>query len=183
MITITKREAAYGNHVNVRSENHGDEKIPACDITVSGILLQAHELDAFLGAEAHRRIFEKQTDGFHTPAFPMLDQVRTVREKYEGARVVLYLGLIPTEVVLAPAKLKNVTLEPQAGGLTAIAMTIQATPDPAVMGTLASFMNSGISIEITDAKRAAATSRKQRELPLDGAGGAAPGSEAEAEAA
>lgn len=167
MITLSKREAKYGGHVNVRPEFHGDEKVPACDVSVSAVMLQSHELDALLGAGAYDRLFAVNGEGLPEPALPDLDQRRTIREKYEGARVTLYLGLIPTEVVLAPAKLKSITLEPKVGGLTELSATIQATPDPKWLEPLAAFMATDISLEIVDAKRAAKAGDGQRQLPLD----------------
>lgn len=165
MLTITRRAAKIGTSLNVRNELHGDEDVPACDIPIDGIMLEAEELNALLdNPEAHQRLFISKTHGFEEPAIPQFGSHR-MADKFEGARVKLHLGVKPTLLELEDVKLAKVTLEPKPGGMTAMSLQVQATPGTKAIGQISAFMNHEISIEITDAARAK-KSAKQDELPL-----------------
>lgn len=165
MLTITKRGATLGPSVNGRTEKHGEEDVPACDITVNGIMLVAEEFNALLeDPRAHDAFYTKDATGFVQPQFPQIKPL-VLAEKFEGARVALYVGLAPDVIELKDCKLAKVTLSLKAGGDTEMSLQIQATPSAEIIGKLCAQMNHDVSIELQDAKRAA-KSAKQTDLPL-----------------
>lgn len=61
MLTITPRPCQLGTSINTRTEMHGDESVPACDIPLVGITLDAEELGALLGdPTAHRALYRTE---------------------------------------------------------------------------------------------------------------------------
>lgn len=167
MLTITKRPAKLGSSINTRTQRHGEEPVPACDIPIVGIMLEAEEVNAFLGdPKAHETFFTEER-GFIQPRFQQL-RALTVKDKFEGAAVRLTLGMngAGTGVQLEQATLASVTLEPLSGGLTELSLTVQATPTGPQIGDLVMHLSREVSVEILDAKRAE-KSTKQGELPIN----------------
>ncbi len=166
MLTITRRSAKISSSINVRTEKHGDEDVPACDVTVGAIMLEPEELNALLeDPKAHGALFVKDDAGFSSPAFPQFHAF-TLVDKFEDALVHLHVGMGPTLIELEHSKLARVSLSPQPGGMTAMSVQVQSTPPSEKIGQLSAYMNHEISIEITDGKRAK-KSGKQNELPLE----------------
>ena len=167
MLNLTKPPGQIGPSINVRTEKHGEEDVPACDVTIDGIMLEAADLCALLeDPKAHTLLFTVDLTGTVSPAFPQFAAL-TLAEKFEEARVVLYVGFAPTELVLKDVKVGKIRLTPKVGGMTECKLQIQATPEPEMIGVLSGHTNHEISIEIADAKRAAkAEKSKQKELNL-----------------
>ena len=167
MLNLTKRPGLIGPSINVRTEKHGEEDVPACDITIDGIMLESADLNALLDdPRAHERLFTKDLTGTVAPALPQFDALH-FGEKFEEALVKLYVGFGPTELTLKDVKVGKIRLIPKVGGLTECKLQIQATPEPELIGVLSGNTNGDCCIEIAEAKVAKkAEKAKQKELGL-----------------
>lgn len=170
MLTLNKRPAKIGAAVNTRCEKHGDEDVPACDIPLVGIMLEAAELNALLGDPyAHTALFNHRPGSqLDEPIFRKFNPLR-LRDKFEEAEVVIYAGLEPKEIRLKAVKLARVTLDPQVGGLTELALQVQCTPETETIGELLAFMNHTVDVVVSFGKTAT-KGEKQSELPLNSFG-------------
>lgn len=171
MLTLNQRVCMIGGSVNTRCELHGEESIPALDIPLSAIMLNASELNALLGEPlAHEALFNRRADHLTEPLFKQLKPF-ALKDKYEDATVTLTVGLHQTPIVLKNVKLSKLKLEPQVGGLTALSLTVQCTPElDERITTLLAFMNHDAQAEIVTGKRATKADQ-QPELPLGAHGG------------
>ncbi len=159
-LTLSMRIARIGSSVNTRTEKHGDDDVPACDIPIEGLLLEAGELDALLGEGAAKALFTKAATP--EPRFSMLKAL-ALADKFEEACVILELADMST-VELA-CRIKGVKLEPQTGGLTLCDLQVQATPTAEDMADVFANLNGEIRAEIRFGKKAV-KGRKQPELPM-----------------
>jgi hypothetical protein len=152
MFTLSKRDARIGTNVKFRNEYHGDDLVQAGDIPISGAYLEPEELGALLQEpRAHSLLFaarpaSKLTD----PLFKNLAPFR-LTTKIESAHVVLFFGTdAQEELRLGVCKLKNITLERKAGGLTELSCLVQATPTiDKRIAKLIEYMDEPIQIEIS----------------------------------
>jgi hypothetical protein len=161
-ITLTKRSATLA-HINPRTERHGEEDKPACDLNLEGILLGQEELDAIL-PHASSCWFTSE-DGFDIPAFPELRPLRLVH-KFEGAKVVLSFGTDGSNrpLELDGVTIAKVTLEPLRGGETALSLQVQ-TLLPSRMQELLERLGHTVHLAILEAT-AKDASDGQGSLPL-----------------
>src|SRR5262249_5538413 len=95
------------------------------------------------------------------PTFPDIEPIK-LTDKIESAQVTLYFGLQEQELKLGVCKLKDVTLAPQAGGMTEMSCKVQAPPklDKSI-GELIDHMDAGVRIAIEYEHDA-----EQKELPM-----------------
>jgi hypothetical protein len=160
-LTLGMRHAKIGASVNTRTEKHGDDDVPACDIPLEGLMLEAGELDALLGAGAHKALFTKSKD-LHEPKFSMLKAL-ALADKFEDACVIVELADESTLEVAC--RIKGVKLEPQTGGLTSCDLQMQATPTAEDMALVFAHLNAEVRAEVRFGKRAV-KGKKQPELPM-----------------
>jgi hypothetical protein len=170
VISITPRPCKIGSSINTRTEKHGDEDVPACDVPVAGITLDKGELNALLGEQyAHQLLFSIR-EGHTSPVFGMLEPFR-LKGKIEDVQVSIKLGLLDgaDEIELTSAKLKGLTLEPQAGGLTLLGCKVQVSGDhvPSIAGTLLNFLNRVVTIELHGGDATTSKAEKQQDLPIN----------------
>ncbi len=154
MLNITLRTAKLGSSLNGRTEKHGNDDVPAADMSVDSIFLTAAELNDLLGIkDAHDRLFRvEHVGGLPEPVFAAYGG-HTLPDKFEGANVTIEHGLQKLEIELADVKIAKVYLEPQTGGLTKLSLQIQANHDwEDLAPALLSCMNKEIKIAITDAE-------------------------------
>jgi len=173
MLSISLRTAKLGPSINNRTEKHGDEDVPAADISVGALLLTAEELNALLdNPGAHERLFvQTSATSLPEPFFTRFAGGFTLADKFEGANVRIEYGLEPNVIQLPDVKIAKVYLEPQTGGLTMVSLQIQASHDWSESAPeLVACMNREIKIEITDAAIAKKTDKRQAQLPLGGGG-------------
>lgn len=166
MLTISKRPCQIGTSINTRRELHGDEPVPACDIPILGITLDANELNSLLEEpHAHGALFLLRKGVTEEPQFPQLEPF-VLKDKIEGARVSLIVG--NSVLKLTDCKLKGLTLQPMAGGLTLLSFKIQSSGDGmgGIVGDLVAQLDRTIEIEVTDGERVSKDSR-QAELPIN----------------
>jgi hypothetical protein len=150
MLTLTKRDAKIGRNINCRTEDHGDEDVKGADIRISGVHLEPEELNAMLQEpHAHNALFKARAGSKLTdPMFRCFAPFRLV-DKIEHANVVLFFGVAGKELKLGICKLKGITLDPKAGGMTEMSCLVQATPtlDKRITD-LISHMGKAVQIEI-----------------------------------
>lgn len=166
MLTISKRPCQIGTSINTRRELHGDEPVPACDIPILGITLDANELCSLLEEPtAFRALFDTKR-GHDEPLFTQFEPFQ-LKDKIEGANVSLSVGKGMIE--LHDCKLKGLTLQPMAGGLTLLSFKIQTSGDDmaAVVGDLVAHLDHTIDIEIADGERVKAKDSQQQDLPIN----------------
>lgn len=128
-LVIPQRDAKIAGSLNIRTEYHGDEPVRAMDLGITGLMIGPDELNALLiEPDAHNLLFKaRQSSEIQDPQFPQFEPLR-LKDKIEAARVVLFVSVDLQRVELGLCKLKSIVLDPQAGGLTAVSFTVQATP-------------------------------------------------------
>lgn len=169
MITLSSRACQLGSSVNLRTEKHGDDDVPAVDIPIGGIMLNSKDLNELMGLPtAHDTLFDT-VRGHKEPALPQVRDL-VLREKVVGADVCIRIQSTgpAKEITLRDCKLKSLTLAPLSGGATALALTVQTSGDhvPATIGLLAAHLNGHINVEITEGT-SAETKPAQGELPVN----------------
>lgn len=169
MTTLTDRACQLGSSINLRIEKHGDDDVPACDIPLGGLMLNHAELGALLNdPKAYTMLFH--TDRGHPePAFPQIQNL-VLRDKRVGANVTIRIQTSgpAKSIELKDCKLKDLTLAPLSGGLTALAVKVQTSGDhvPMTIGVLAAHLNGHVSVEIGTGE-AAKPIAQQGELPIN----------------
>jgi hypothetical protein len=126
---LTQRPAQIGPSINVRTEKHGEENVPAVDIPVTDIFLDKDEFNGLMQDEdAHDAFFTDERGKQLEPRFQGIAAI-TLSDKFTGARVTIKRnGSDAENLVLKPAKIAKVKLEPQVGGLTLVSFTVQGNP-------------------------------------------------------
>lgn len=165
MLTISSRPCQLGTSINTRTEMHGDESVPACDIPLVGITLDAEELGTLLGEpRAHKALFKPER-GHDEPLFPQIEPI-ALSDKIEDASVII--GLNSGEVHLEGVKLKGLTLKPMNGGLTLLSLKVQASGEDIAekVGELVNCLDHTVTIEIHGGERVTKDS-KQQDLPIN----------------
>ena|SRR5256885_976963 len=150
MLTLAKRDAKIGRNIPFRTEDHGDEDVKGTDIPINGVHLEPEELNALLQhPHAHNALFKARAGSKLTdPFFRCFAPLRLI-DKIEHANVVLYFGAAGHELKLGICKLKDVQLEPKAGGMTELSCKVQSTPTlDKRIAELISHMGKAVQIEI-----------------------------------
>lgn len=126
---LTQRPAQIGPSINVRTEKHGEENVPAVDIPVTDIFLDKEEFNGLMqDQDAHDAFFTEDRGKQLEPRFQGIAAI-TLSDKFTGARVTIKRnGSDAENLVLKPAKIVKVKLEPQVGGLTLVSFTVQGNP-------------------------------------------------------
>lgn len=163
---LSARACKLGVSLNCRRELHGDEGVPACDISVAGIMLTKEEFNALMGDDyAYGAMFTEKKE----PRLPQIENI-VLKGKRVGAAVVITITTTGkgTGLALSDCKLKDLVLAPMSGGLTAMALKIQTAGDhvPNTVGILSAHMGDDISLSISDSTLEVKQS-KQQELPLN----------------
>lgn len=162
-LNLNKRSAEIGGSINTRTERHGEELVPGVDIPVTGLMLDKEELNILLEDEfAHDCLFTDARGKQLEPRFLNVAPI-VVLGKFEEASVTISLqgedGLL-----LKPAKISKIILEPQVGGLTLVSCTIQANPPDHF--DVCSYLNQKCRLAIRNAEREPKPN-SEPELPLE----------------
>lgn len=164
-LTLRKRLCKIGTNINVRTETHGDQPVPACDIPLKGVMLSKAELNTLLGDEHAHDALYLDVDGTPEPLFAKHFKPFALLDRFEGASVKLALADNDDELELEDVKLANLRLEPQVGGLTALSLQIQATPTSEAMADVIAFVDTQVHAAIAFGKRSE-KDKRQKELPM-----------------
>lgn len=173
VLTLARRVAKLGGHLNVRTEKHGDEDVPAVDFEITGLMLEADELNALCGDKVHKSLYRRgkaddaaalNQKALDEPIFATLFKPFGLLAKFEEASVDLVLDA--DVLTFDEVKLKGITLDTQTGGLTACDITVQVSDiESDDLATLSRHLNRPIETELSFGQRAA-KSKKQPELPM-----------------
>ncbi|HLF10088.1 MAG TPA: hypothetical protein VJA26_02645 [Gammaproteobacteria bacterium] len=164
------RVCKLGGHINVRSEKHGEDNVPACDVSITGVLLDRDEVDALLGEGSHEALYV--TNGKNTPPEPRFREFKpfALLHKFEKSRVALEIDGIKDEVVFDDIKLARLRIEPKTGGLTALGFSVQCTPSSDIMAQLYDHLDREVKAKVRFGKLVERDDGKQKELGLNGGG-------------
>jgi len=163
-LELAERIAKIGGSINTRSERHGDEDVPACDIPLVGFMLEADELDALIGKGAHKALYRDAKGNNVEPRFEHVTEL-AVDQKFVG-NVSLDLESIDLELDDENVTLAKIRLEPQVGGLTAMSLQVQCTPSTDEIAQLVGSLNREVRAAITFGGRKQPKGKKQPELPM-----------------
>src|SRR6185436_19846835 len=104
ILKLGKRPCRLGGSINTRTEKHGDEDEPACDIPVEGLMLDRDEVDALLGKGAYTALYINKRNSGMSVAEPsdLAKRVKTLQmvDKFIDSRAKLILGIDEKEIVL-----------------------------------------------------------------------------------
>lgn len=125
-LVLRERPCTIGGSINTRTQLHGEEKIPACDIPIEGVMLTQPELDKLLGAGTHARWYVKGKGGAIEPAFPDVHELKLSVKFKECAVTMTLHGKTHT---FADCKLGKLVAQRQVGGMTWLGMQLQTTDE------------------------------------------------------
>jgi hypothetical protein len=166
-LSLEKRPCRIGVSINTRREMHGEEPVPAMDIPLTNILLDKGELNALLGDKfAHDSLYTTKASKPAEPTFARSLKPFSVIGKFANSRVVIWVGLKPEMLELAEVKLVKLKLEPQVGGLTALALTVQTIANDGETQLL-QFLDSSADVAIDFGEPVADAEEAQDELSLE----------------
>jgi hypothetical protein len=126
-LSITKRPGQLKGSIASRPELHGDDVVGALTVSICNILLYPDDLKKMYNDEdAHSRLFKKSDAGL-VPAQPGTLLVLT--EIFKGAKVTLTFDDRDSPLILKPATVKEILLEPQdAGGHVLMSCKVLGAP-------------------------------------------------------
>lgn len=155
----TDQQVALVSNVNLRSENHGEEKVTGCDINVS-FDANSKILDLF-SKDLRKFTFE---DGDEV-RFPILGPL-PVRSEYPGYKVNIKWGdLADTiDMDLADVKVCKCKLDPKEGGTVGVALQMQCHPRKEAYGDLALLLQKEIRLTLTPPTSAELKEIARREM-------------------
>lgn len=148
MWTLTQQNANL-EHMNTRTEKHGDEHRLAVDLRISFTTGNdwLHHLDVRLKESLYER--PDAPDLADTPEhmprlrYAAIEEVRWSRE-WHNLRVTLHYGLLPdSDIVIGDARVNNMVIVPRDGGSVDIRFRVQFTPDteqPEIIGRIAAML-------------------------------------------
>ncbi len=162
-LSLTKRAGKIGGSINTRTEKHGTDEVPGLDIPVGGLLINAEELALLTDCvDAHDRLFAQDTTTGHVAAIPSIETYY-LDHKFENATVRM-TGSSIEAATFGNAKIKGIKLQPQTGGLTMVAFTLQVNPENGI--DVPKLLNAKISIGIKSAELETEAD-DEPELPLE----------------
>jgi hypothetical protein len=169
MINLERRRARMPGSLSGRTEKHGEDDIPACDLTLREIVLTMKEVQHLCGDKLATSRFFDDEKGIKKPAMPYIAEFK-LNAKFEGAEIVLILSEQEDgyAMQIEKAKIANLILTPQVGGDTLLQCQLQLSDlADSDFGRLMGRLNKTVWIEITDAAMAVPKAKdKQAQLPL-----------------
>lgn len=162
-LSLTKRAGKIGGSINTRTEKHGTDEVPGLDIPIGGLLINAEELALLTDCPtAHEAMFVQDTTTGHVARIPAIETYY-LDHKFENATVRM-TGSSIEAATFGNAKIKGIKLQPQTGGLTMVAFTLQVNPENGI--DVPKLLNAKISIGIKSAELETETD-DEPELPLE----------------
>jgi hypothetical protein len=147
MFDLKFRNSELKGYVNLRTENHGEERVGAADFSLEGILLEHDEFNGLAGENTSDWVFVDRGGNWEV-TYPQFKPF-AFRDKYEGATVRLRAGLHRKSLELKDCNLSRITIEPLKGGVTELCLQVQVSwlTDEAVK-FLRAYMGSEVEVEI-----------------------------------
>lgn len=159
-LTFTNQRMKLAN-VNVRAEQHGEEKEAAMDLKLEVIcsndkLSELHPSlkSAFYHYDDQRSDMADQ--GSKEPGFlphlkfpKMADQAFKWDDEVKGAHLAIVVPGEKKATELSDVKVNNLTFTPKEGGSVEICFRVQYKPDEKVMGKLAMLVQQDVDVTLT----------------------------------
>jgi len=153
VFTLTTQQSRIA-HINVREEKHGEESVPAVDLTIvcdvpNGFLSYLHPtLKASLYGPQHTQS-NLIDDAGHLPcllynALPELKWVGAM----DKATVVLH-GVKPKDNIELEAGIDKLVLMPKDGGTVEIKFRVSSRPGAAIIGRLVALLGLDMKVSVT----------------------------------
>jgi hypothetical protein len=134
------------------------------DIPLFGIFIDDEELNALTGCPtAYNGLYVKERENLVVPRFDAFEPIG-LTHKFENATARLWW--LDSVFDFHPAKLKNIVLHPQTGGLTMISLTLQVNPRSGVVVDVPALLNAKCTVQIKAAELEEET-KDEPELPLE----------------
>jgi hypothetical protein len=105
-------------------EGEGEKREDVVKFSLHGLMLTAKSLDKILGADAAAHLFVRQGGESVVPRFG--DDVNELKLVHRYVDSAVTLTLDDTTLTLAKAKIMNVVLQPQIGGMTWMGCDVEA---------------------------------------------------------
>lgn len=173
-LTLSKRACKMAGKLNPRTEFHGEDRVGACDFTLSEMMLDASEINELFGDEGmHARLF-KLNGELPESALAYIDTPLAFNRKFHKGKVTLRIGPDQEKLVLGNAKIGKITLDPQTGGLTLTTLQVQCNPDSAELAKLYEHMTEDMSVSVSFGREEVKAKKDQPELPLQHEGQGTP---------
>jgi hypothetical protein len=127
---LSEKPCQLGKQFSSNGEGEGEQREDLIKFALEGLMLSSKELDKILGEGAHERLFRKGkgSDALEPALGDDINELKLVH-RYVDSTVTLSLG--EETLTLVKAKIMGVVLQPQIGGMTWMACSIEA---PAVTG-------------------------------------------------
>lgn len=167
-LELTSRPCMIDN-VNLRTERHGDDEVPAVDVKLSNIILKKDELIRLTGdKEAWNLLFEQEKAGsVIEPTMQWCDGWRFLGAKFIECSSVIRFGMQKTEHEFGNHKIKGAAVRALTGGSAELQCTLQvALDDTKVVAQLAEYQHKEGHVAITFGKIDEGD-RKQQKLALN----------------
>lgn len=122
--TLPEKPCTLGGKVVTTGDGEGNDREELVKFSLEGLMLNAKEIDRVLGAGAHGRLFVQHKGEDIKPAFG--DDINELKLAHRYVDSSITLSLDGETVTLPAAKITNVVLQPQIGGMTWMACDIEA---------------------------------------------------------
>jgi hypothetical protein len=122
--TFTEKPCQLGGKVITSGDGEGQSREELVKFSLKGLMLNAKELDKILGNGAHGRLFVQHKGEDIKPAFG--EDVNELKLAHLYADCVVTLALDGGTVTMPAAKISNVVLQPQIGGMTWMGCDVEA---------------------------------------------------------
>ncbi|MGH7683918.1 MAG: hypothetical protein ACREMT_06215 [Vulcanimicrobiaceae bacterium] len=167
---LGKRPCTMGVGYNGRSQKHGEERVPAGDFSISGIMLERDELASIFADPGVITAWFTQGGVGSIVPLPWLRRAgeQTCAMKFNNCTLTLYLGMDGDESLkLTDCNFTKLSFTPQQeGGMTAMTLQVQATrPGGLNADAIQDFAGEDIHAAFGFGTLAE-KSTKQQELPL-----------------
>lgn len=122
---LSEKVCQLGKQFSSNGEGEGEQREDLVKFALEGLMLNARELDKVLGEGAHDRLFRKGkgSDALEPALGDDINELKLVH-RYVDSTVTLSLG--EETLTLVKAKIMGVVLQPQIGGMTWMACSIEA---------------------------------------------------------
>ncbi len=157
------------DNVNLRTERHGEDEVPAVDIKLSNIMLKKDELIRLTGdKDSWNLMFEQEKSGSVIEAtMQWCDGWRHLDAKFIECNSTLRFGMQKTEHEIENHKIKGAAVRALTGGSAELMCTLQvALEDTKIVAQLAEYQHKEGHVAITFGK-VDAGERKQGKLALN----------------
>lgn len=158
MFTIENQQSILKS-VNPRAEKHGDEHVPAVDISIQ--FDASNELLAHFGSKLRDSLYYKanraqtEIDGVEATKPDLRNECLKgpLKLSYEGSGYRFHCDIGATgnmDISIPDCRVTKVKIDPRQGGSVTFSMQVQVTePDPAIVGRLGTMVGNDLYVTLT----------------------------------